>query len=206
MKLHKEGVDRIRSDIKVYDYLWVGEAVRNIDFIRKSTKYYDAYVIPDYNYKVDREHERYLNTIPYMQFPVLRDDRMGIGSPDAGVPDFALALKWLKLYQEMTRYGTWCYVDVKMPQVVRTFSDDVVVSAYVNREAYVVVANYSNTEEKVVLGENFTEVTVDGEGQRFTGEVTIPGRTMRVLRMDNVTAEKTGSSAAAFETSVLMGE
>lgn len=206
LKLHKEGVDRIHSDIKVYDYLWVGEAVESIDFIRKRTKDYDAYVIPDYNFKVAKEHERYLNTIPYMQFPVLRDDRMGIGSPDAGVPDFELALKWLKLYQEMTRYGTWCYIDIEAPQIVRTFSEDMVVTAFVNREVYIVVANYSASEEKVLLGEGFTEITVDGVAGRVARELSIPARNMKVLRMDNCAAEHVGDNAAAFETSVLLGE
>jgi len=206
LKLHKEGVDKIYSDIKVYDYLWVGEAVRDIDFIRKRTKDYDAYVIPDYNFKIAKEHERYLNTIPYMQFPVLRDDRMGIGSPDAGVPDFQLALKWLKLYQEMTKYGTWCYIDVMAPRLVRTISEDIVVSVFVNQNIYIVVANYSEVEESVLLGEDCLELNLDNDTIPVPRELTIPARTMKVLRMDNYKERKSGIGATDFNTEALLGD
>ncbi len=184
LKLHKEGYDTVHADFKVYDYLWVGEAVRNINHIREHSKAYDAYVVPDFNYSVPNDHERYLNTIPFMQFPILRDDKMGIGSPDAGVPDFELMVKWLKLYKAMTTYGTWAYVDIKVPKFIKPNGDETVVTAFINRDMYIVLANYSDEEDTVALNGSFTEITVDGEGESFDESITLNPRQMRILRFN----------------------
>ena len=37
-KLHKEGADTIHTPLKVYDYLWTGEAVDDADWLRYRTK------------------------------------------------------------------------------------------------------------------------------------------------------------------------
>ena len=182
LKLHKEGYDTVQSDFKVYDYLWVGEAVRNINHIREHSKAYDAYVIPDFNYPVPNDDERYLNTIPYMQFPVMRDAKMGIGSKDAGVPDFERMVKWLKLYKEMTSYGTWAYIDIKVPKFINPEGDETVVTAFINREMYIVLANYSDEKDTVKLNGTFTEVTIDGDKGEVKDEITLNPREMKILR------------------------
>ena len=182
LKLHKEGYDTVHSDFKIYDYLWVGEAVRNINHIREHSKAYDAYVVPDFNYSVKNDDERYLNTIPFMQFPILRDDKMGIGSPDAGVPDFERMIKWLKLYKEMTSYGTWAYVDIKVPKFIKPEDDETVVTAFINREMYIVLANYSDEKDTVKLNGTFTEVTIDGDKGEVKGEITLNPGEMKILR------------------------
>ncbi len=206
LKLHKEGYDTVHADFKVYDYLWVGEAVRNINHIREHSKDYDAYVIPDYNYVVSSDNERYLNTIPFMQFPVMRDAKMGIGSPDAGVPDFELMVKWLKLYKTMTSYGTWAYIDVKVPKLIKPEGEETVVTAFINRDLYVVVANYSEEEDTVQIKESFTEVTVDGEEIPVGDKLTLAPRQMKVLRLNTPDEWKdNGDNKVGFSQENLIG-
>ena len=58
LKFHKEGQDTVYTDLKVYDYLWVGEANKDIDFIRDSVRDFRPYVTPDYNYEIEDEHDK----------------------------------------------------------------------------------------------------------------------------------------------------
>ena len=183
-KLHKEGIDRVRSDMKFYDYLWVGEGVRNIDFIRRTVKGFAPYVIPDYNFSLKDDDERYLHTIPYMQFPVVRDGTNGIGSLDAGCPDFDRQLRWLKLYKEMTQTGTWCYVNANIPAMIRTTSEDTMVSIYSGLDTYVVVANFAKVDTTVHLSHSFKEVSIDEvPDEAITGDITIPARKMKIYKL-----------------------
>lgn len=74
VKLHIGGADKPRTDMKVYDYLWVGEGGHNGDKLREITRNHPPYVAPCLDMsrsKVDSEDELYLHAIPYMQFPVL---------------------------------------------------------------------------------------------------------------------------------------
>ena len=207
LKLHKEGYDTVHADFKVYDYLWVGEAVRNINHIREHSKAYDAYVVPDFNYVVPNDDERYLNTIPFMQFPILRDDKMGIGSPDAGVPDFERMLKWLKLYKKMTTYGTWCYTDISVPKVIETTGEETVVSAFINLDMYIVIANYSEEEtDTIKFKKNFTEVTIDGEEIPVGDTLTLCPRQMKILRFNTPDDWKEdGKNQVGFSQEALIG-
>ena len=148
----------------------------------EQTPAYDAYVVPDYNFGAIDDHERYLNTIPYMQFPVMRDAKMGIGSPDAGVPDFEAMVKWLKLYKTMTSYGTWAYIDIKVPKFVKPEGDETVVTAFINRDMYIVLANYSEEKDSVKLSGKFIEVTIDGDAEEIEDEITLNPRQMKILR------------------------
>ncbi len=204
LKLHKEGFDTVRSDFKIYDYLWVGEAVESINHIREHSKDYDAYIVPDFNYKID-DAERYLNTIPFMQFPIMRDAKMGIGDPRAGVPDFELMCKWLKLYKTMTSYGTWAYIDVNIPKVVKTDGEDTVVTAFINRDLYVVVANYSYDEgDTIILKKSFNEVDVDGKETEIGNIITLLPRQMKIFKLNTpeewkeAKVNKTGISEEAL--------
>jgi hypothetical protein len=74
VKVHRGGRTQPLVKSRVYDYLWVGEAVADINRLRESIKDHTPYVVPclDLSRKrIDREDELYLNAIPYMQFPVL---------------------------------------------------------------------------------------------------------------------------------------
>ncbi len=74
VKLHYGGVRRPMTDAKVYDYLWVGEGVAQEEKLREATKDYPPYVVPFLDMSraaIEREDDLYLNTVPYMQFPVL---------------------------------------------------------------------------------------------------------------------------------------
>jgi hypothetical protein len=60
--------------LRVYDYLWVGEAVDNGDKLREAVKNHPPYVVPCLDMsraRIENEDELYLHAIPYMQFPLL---------------------------------------------------------------------------------------------------------------------------------------
>ena len=78
VKVHHGGASRLQTDLKVYDYLWVGEGVRNADRFREAVKNHPPYVVPCLDMsraKIDNEDELYLEAIPYMQFPLLMAGR-----------------------------------------------------------------------------------------------------------------------------------
>ena len=79
LKLHVDAADQPRSaGMKVYDYLWVGEGVSQVDALREAVKNHPPYVVPciDMTFaKTDNADEPYLHAIPYMQFPVLQAGR-----------------------------------------------------------------------------------------------------------------------------------
>jgi hypothetical protein len=73
-KIHQGANSQPQTDQKIYDYLWVGESVRNIDLMREAVKDHLPYVVPCLDMsraRIDREDELYLSSIPYMQFPLL---------------------------------------------------------------------------------------------------------------------------------------
>ncbi|MDQ2839776.1 MAG: alpha-amylase family protein [Acidobacteriota bacterium] len=73
-KMHADQNNRPMFNAQLYDYLWVGEGVGSLDKTRQDTKYYPPYVVPCFDFrngKVDKQDEMYLETIPYMQFPLL---------------------------------------------------------------------------------------------------------------------------------------
>jgi len=75
VKIHAGAGRRPQVDMKVYDYLWVGETVKSVDNLRETTKNHPPYVVPCLDMarggRVDNEDELYINSIPYMQFPLL---------------------------------------------------------------------------------------------------------------------------------------
>ena len=183
-KLHKEGYDIIRTDRKIYDYLWVGEGVRPLDFLRKKIHSLAPYVVPDYNYVLEDDDERYLTTIPYMQFPIVRYRADTASAYDCPAPDFDRQLRWLKLYKEMTQTGTWCYVNANIPDMVRIHSEDTMASVFVGLDTYLVVANFGKTATTVNLNKAFKEVYIDEvPDEVITGDVTIPARKMKIYKL-----------------------
>jgi hypothetical protein len=74
VKVHIGGANCPRTDMKVYDYLWVGEGARQADRLREAVKNYPPYVVPCLDMSratIDSEDELYLHAIPYLQFPLL---------------------------------------------------------------------------------------------------------------------------------------
>lgn len=74
VKLHRGGPRCPNTDLKVYDYLWVGEGGRKGDRLREAVKNHPPYVVPCLDMSratIANENELYLHAIPYMQFPVL---------------------------------------------------------------------------------------------------------------------------------------
>ncbi|HNV20425.1 MAG TPA: hypothetical protein PKM22_02175, partial [Candidatus Hydrogenedentes bacterium] len=83
LKLHVNGAEQPQSGgLKVYDYLWVGEGVAQVDPLRETVKNHPPYVVPciDMGFaSVESESEPFLHSIPYMQFPVLMGGRKFTG-------------------------------------------------------------------------------------------------------------------------------
>ena len=74
VKVHLGAADRPHTDLRVYDYLWVGEEVESGDSLREAVKNYSPYVVPCLDMsraRIENENELYLHTVPYMQFPLL---------------------------------------------------------------------------------------------------------------------------------------
>lgn len=74
VKVHHGGSTAPKVLTTVYDYLWVGEAVADGDRLRQQTKHHRPYVVPCLDMsraRISREDDLYLQTIPYMQFPIL---------------------------------------------------------------------------------------------------------------------------------------
>jgi len=82
VKLHVDGAERPLTDLRTYDYLWVGEGVRQADGLRETVKSYTPYVVPclDMGFtQLESLDEPYLHSIPYLQFPVAMGGRIFTG-------------------------------------------------------------------------------------------------------------------------------
>ncbi|MBU4400326.1 MAG: hypothetical protein KKE86_13455, partial [Planctomycetes bacterium] len=79
VKVHSGGANAPPTKLPVYDYLWVGELVGDVDGLREAVKNHAPYVVPCidrcWGPKVEREEELYLQAVPYMQFPLLMAGR-----------------------------------------------------------------------------------------------------------------------------------
>jgi hypothetical protein len=74
VKVHLGATERPMNELKTYDYLWVGEEVASGDSLRTAVKSYEPYVVPCLDMsraRIANEDELYLQSIPYMQFPLL---------------------------------------------------------------------------------------------------------------------------------------
>ena len=89
-KLHCDAANTPQTrGAKVYDYLWVGENVRDADGLREAVKNHPPYVVPclDMTFtKIDDENEPFLHAIPYLQFPLLQAGRPWTGERAAACP------------------------------------------------------------------------------------------------------------------------
>ena len=74
VKLHLGAAERPRAADKIYDYLWVGEEIESLDGLREASKKHPFYVVPCLDMsraRIGNEDELYLNSLPYLQFPLL---------------------------------------------------------------------------------------------------------------------------------------
>ncbi len=74
VKVHRGNVLAPQTDLKVYDYLWVGEGAKQGDRFREAVKGHAPYVVPCLDMSratIGNEDELYLHAIPYLQFPLL---------------------------------------------------------------------------------------------------------------------------------------
>jgi hypothetical protein len=119
-KIHADNDNRPRTNAQLYDYLWVGEGVERIDKVREDTKNYPPYVVPRYDFrngKPRNEDEIYLNTIPYMQFPLLLAGRPFTGER-ATIPGVAyLPEKQDPLLRQWRAMWKYCQTHPKGPFV-----------------------------------------------------------------------------------------
>ena len=102
VKLHADQTNRLNTGSKVYDYLWVGEDVFNVDKLRNAVKNHPPYVVPCLDMrrtKLGSEDELYLNSIPYMQFPLLQ-----AGKPFTGE---RLDVEGIKYYDKWSYAVEW---------------------------------------------------------------------------------------------------
>jgi len=74
VKVHRSATSRPLTELKIYDYLWVGEGAQSGDRVREAAKNHPPYVVPCVDMsraRIENEDELYLHAIPYMQFPLL---------------------------------------------------------------------------------------------------------------------------------------
>ncbi len=78
-KMHADRTNEPQTGgLRVYDYLWVGENVKNADQLREATKNHTPYVVPCIQgtaAQIEAESDHFLHSIPYMQFPLLQGGR-----------------------------------------------------------------------------------------------------------------------------------
>ncbi len=106
-KLHVNAAEQpMTRGLRVYDYLWVGEGVGNLDAMRETVKEYPPYVVPcpDMTFaKTNDPNEPFLHAIPYMQFPMLQAGRPFTGER-AMIPGIAYNPDpndfWMRLCRE----------------------------------------------------------------------------------------------------------
>ena len=159
-KLHKEGADTVHTPAKVYDYLWIGEAVRDVEWLRETTKSYTPYLVPQrlIRLKPGEEQETFLNSIPYLQFPV-----MGHGQPgEQGEQYWIDFVRWLKAYFPLVEEGTWAYLEIgESDWFSQPLPRGVVGSAFANRELYLVLANYDRTAVEVATLDDYISTSTE---------------------------------------------
>ena len=77
-KVHVGNVETCGLTNDVYDYLWVGEGLGDLDELREKTKGHPPYVVPciDQSHgRLENEDDLFLHSVPFMQFPLRVDGR-----------------------------------------------------------------------------------------------------------------------------------
>lgn len=182
LTVFKEGTDCFRTEYKIYDYMLAGECATDIDFVRRRIRDYD-HVLLDFSLnRPMKQEEYYLNTLPFLHFPLLKKNSITMSDPNMVVPDFEQALGWLSLFKEMTIDGTWCYMDVDCPELIQNKSAETVCTMYVNAESYVVLANFGKTDNEIGLADEYVEVRPGQEVKPVSKSIVVKSRSIRILK------------------------
>ena len=89
--------------------------------------------------------------------------------------------RWLKQYLPMVEEGTWAWLDLGESNLLAaTLPENVVASAFANRELYLVLANYNNTPAEVTTSHAYASVEKPSAPGKKTWK--LPGRSLRILR------------------------
>lgn len=179
-KIHKEGVDTVYTDLKIYDYLWVGESNHDFDFVRESTKNYTPYVTPQRLVSVTpgQENETFINSIPYMQFPLI-----GSGQPgDQGEKYVETFAYWFKHYLPMVEEGSWVWIDILASDLFQSeLPKKTVASLFVNRDVHLVLANYNHRPIEIKTKDDYVSVLEStGQTQNLW---KLDGRSIQILKL-----------------------
>lgn len=223
LKLHVNAAEMPMADgLKTYDYLWVGEGVAEADALRNLTKNHTPYLVPciDMGFAAtESEDEPYLQSIPYMQFPVSMGGRIftgergfvpGVtykddfwlkrcrdtyaqyqtdptklhtysawdavpGNPNAR-PNYA---RWLKRYKPLVEEGTRAWLEIKDSSLFNgPLPENLVASAFANRELHIVLANYGRAAVEVKTTAGYVDTATDAKSDTWA----IPARSMVILR------------------------
>jgi len=226
VKVHHGGATRLQTNRKVYDYLWVGEGIRNADPFREAVKNHPPYVVPCLDMSratIANEDELYLEAVPYMQFPLLLAGRPFTGERAAipgiqyqpeekdfwtrhcreiwryyrahpqgpysygwwdSVPGRPEAqpthARWLKQYLPMVEEGTWAWLEITDSSLFpRPLPQDVVASAFANRELYLVLANYGHNPAEIATAETFCKAMGPPEART---QWKVEARSLQILK------------------------
>lgn len=179
-KLHVEGINTVYTDLKIYDYLWVGEACNDIDFVRESIKNYTPYVSPQrLRYlNPEKENESFINSIPYLQFPILGHGQRG----EQGEKYMEVFKYWFNLYRPMVEEGTWVWIDIGTSDLFQSsFPKNAVASLFINREVYLVISNFNDKNIDIATKDNYASVI--NPNTHTQSNWNIGGRSMEILKL-----------------------
>lgn len=188
---------------KCWDYLYVGEGIKDMNLMRKTVKNLPDFVlyIPDWRVVPPEDQKKlYALTVPYLHFPVLYHGRPITGkmytgsklkykkgslavshpeiirrhyrkhprdypvySPWDSVPGNPLTMEYyfyyFKFYKEMTKPTTHVFVDIQDESIIAGRRwPNLVLSAYVNDTFFLVVANYFNEKDVLVLKDKWKDL------------------------------------------------
>ncbi len=89
--------------------------------------------------------------------------------------------KWLRQYLPMVEQGTRAYLEIHNSSLfARSLPAGVVASAFVNRDLYLVLANYGHQPAVVATSDPY--VATDSRGEPETKTWKLPGRSLHILR------------------------
>ncbi len=225
------GTRRPPANRKLYDYFWVGEGVSDFDQMRELVKDHPPYLVPCVDMsrtRIASEDELYLQSIPYLQFPLLLGGRPFTGERGSvegvnytaketefwmqhlhkiwqfyqshpqgpysygwwdscpGRPEARPAYaRWLKLYGPMVERGTRVYLEIADSNLFsEPLPGKVVASAFVNREMYLALANFSRTEASVRTRSPY--VLYSSSDSRPVSTFKVAPRSLIILRRSRV--------------------
>ena len=90
---------------------------------------------------------------------------------------------WLKQYLPMAEEGTWAWLEIGDSDLVEgPLPEEVVVSAFANRELYLVLANYGTSSARVKPSGRYVPVTDTSAAGKDTWD--LGPRSLRILRRE----------------------